>query len=77
MSIEAQYYSLPLVLLVVVVLSGYFAFRLARTKFQSVIMRVMLWLFWFFATGGLLLLSGLVIPFLFFANHPMDPPPGN
>ena len=74
MSIEAQYYCLPIAVLVVVALSGYFAFRLVRSKAQSVVVGVVLWLVWFFITGGLLLLSGLIMPFLFFANHPMDPP---
>ena len=58
-----------------VAVSEYFAFRLARTKVQSAGVRVALWLVWFFATGGMLLLFGLVMPFLFFANHPMDPSP--
>jgi hypothetical protein len=73
MSIEAQYYSIPVATLMGFALSIFFAYRITRAKVLPVSKQLVLWLVWLIATCGLLVLLALVIPFLFLANHPMDP----
>jgi hypothetical protein len=73
MSIEAQYYSIPLAVAVGFILSLYLAYRIIERRQLPTGTRIALWLIWVVATCGLLAALGVAALIVFFVFHPMDP----
>jgi len=74
MSIEAQYYFIPVVSFAVFIYCIWLVHRFIKKQTITWGVRIALWIGTLLLSSGLSIGLGLMMLFVFAAKHPMDPP---